>query len=161
MDALTIFAILAGLIGIIGSIAPALPGPPLGWVGMLLIYFHNGSNAAGEPMSLTLLFIWLGITIFVSILDYVIPAYLTKVTGGTKYASWGAMIGLFAGMLLPPVGIILGSILGAFLGEMFFAGKDLMTSLKSSAGAFIGFMLGTGLKLIVSGVMLYYIILYI
>ena len=48
---IAIVAVLAGLIGILGSILPALPGPPLSWAGMLLLYFWGGTNGAGDKMS--------------------------------------------------------------------------------------------------------------
>ena len=158
---IAILAVLCGIIGIIGSIAPALPGPPVSWVGLLLLFFWGGTNGAGEEMSLTLLLVWLGIVIIVSVLDYVVPAYFTKVTGGSKYASIGATIGLVAGLFIPPVGMLLGSLLGAFIAELIFAGKSTGTALKSALGAFIGFLAGTGMKLIVCGIMMYYIIVYI
>ena len=42
-----VLAILAGVLGIVGSIVPGLPGPPVSWVGMLLLYiWGNGVNAA-------------------------------------------------------------------------------------------------------------------
>ena len=157
---IAILAVLCGVIGIIGSIAPALPGPPLSWVGMLLLFFWGGTNGAGEEMSLTLLLVWLGIVIAVTVLDYVVPAYFTKITGGSKYASIGATVGLIAGLFIP-VGMILGSLLGAFIAELAFAGKSTGTALKSALGAFIGFLAGTGMKLIVCGVVMYYIIVYI
>lgn len=158
---IAIFAILLGTLAIIGSIAPALPGPPLGWVGLLILYiWGGGTNAAGETMSTTFLLVWLGIVIAVSLLDYVVPAYFTKLTGGSKYGSWGAVAGLFVGLIFPPVGMILGSLLGAFVAELLFADKDAMTSLKSAFGAFMGFLFGTGLKLICSAVMLFYIVIY-
>jgi len=53
--AIAIIAVFLGIIGIIGSIVPALPGPPLSWVGMLLLYFWGGTNRAGDEMSLALL----------------------------------------------------------------------------------------------------------
>ena len=56
--------------------------------------------------------------------------------------------------------MIMGSLLGAFLAELLFANKPAITSLKSAFGAFLGFMFGTGLKLICSAVMLFYIIVY-
>ena len=65
-----ILAVLAGVTGIIGSILPALPGPPLSWIGMLLLYFWGGTNGKGEEMSLAILLVMLGVTILVSILDY-------------------------------------------------------------------------------------------
>ncbi|MBQ4389650.1 MAG: DUF456 domain-containing protein [Bacteroidales bacterium] len=156
-----ILALILGIVGIIGSVAPALPGPPVSWLGMLLLYiWGGGTNGAGEPMSTTFLLVWLGIVIVVSVLDYIVPAWFTKVTGGSKYGSWGAIAGLFIGLIYPPVGMILGSVAGAFVAELLFAGKDTMTSVKSAIGAFLGFMFGTGIKLISSAVMLFYIIIY-
>jgi len=158
---IAIAAILLGIIGIVGSVAPGLPGPPLSWLGMLVIYiWGSGTNAAGEPMSTTFLLVWLGIVIAISILDYIVPAYFTKLTGGSKYGGWGAIAGLFIGLIFPPVGMILGSLLGSFVAEFLFAGKGAGASLKSAFGAFIGFMAGTGIKLICTGVMMFYIVIY-
>ena len=160
--AMIVLAVILGVVGIIGSIVPGLPGPPLSWVGILLMYFFGGTNGAGEPMSMTLLFVLLGVTVVVSVLDYIVPAWFTKLTGGSKAASWGAIIGLFAGLLFPlPGGMIVTALLGAFLAEVVIAGKGAGASLKASLGAFLGFLSGTGMKLIASGVMLYYIIVYI
>ena len=99
--AISILAIVAGIIGIVGSILPALPGPPVSWVGMLVLYiWGSGTNASGEPMSLKVLLIWLVVTIVVSIVDYLVPMYFTKVTGASKYAERGAMAGLIIGIFL-------------------------------------------------------------
>ena len=158
---IAIAAIILGVVGIVGSVAPGLPGPPLSWFGMLLLYiWGSGTNAAGEPLSTTMLLVWLGIVIVISILDYIVPAYFTKATGGSKYGSRGAIAGLLIGLLVPPIGMILGSLIGAFAAELLFAGKDTADSLKSALGAFAGFLFGTGLKLICSAVILYYIFIY-
>ena len=156
-----VLAVLLGVVGIVGSIVPGLPGPPLSWIGMLILYiWGSGTNAAGEPMSTSFLLIWLGIVIVISILDYIVPAYFTKLTGGSKYGGWGAIAGLFLGLIYPPVGMIFGSLLGAFLAELLFAGKDAGASLKSAFGAFLGFIFGTGAKLICSAVMMFYLVIY-
>lgn len=110
-----------------------------------------------DRLTLTCLLIWLAVTIIVTILDYVIPAKFTKLTGGSKASSTGALLGLFAGMFIPPVGMILGSLLGAFLAELLITGKDVWQSMRASLGAFLGFLCGTGIKIIASGMMLYYI----
>jgi uncharacterized protein len=161
MSVLAVLAVIAGVLGLIGSIVPALPGPPLSWVGLLLAFFAKGTNGAGDTMSTTFLLVWLGVTIVVSILDYVVPMYFTKVTGGSKVASRGAIAGLILGMIFPPVGILLGTLLGAFLADFIIADRGVWESFKSSVGAFLGFIFGTGLKLIASGIMLYYIIVYL
>ena len=159
---LLIFGILLGIIGIVGSIVPGIPGPPLSFIGVLLMYFRKGLDSGGDPMGVTLLLVLLAVTIAVTVLDYVVPAWFTKITGGTKYASRGATIGLIAGLIFPlPIGMIAASLLGAFVGELFFANKDAASSVKSALGAFLGFLAGTGAKLISSAVMLYYIIVFI
>lgn len=159
---LAIIAVLFGLTGILGSFLPVLPGLPLTWLGMLIIYFRGGPDASGEPMGTTLLLVWLGITIAVTALDYVVPAWFTRLGGGSRYAGWGATIGLLAGLLLPlPIGMIGTSIAGAFIAEMVFSRKNAGESLKASLGAFAGFLFGTGIKLAAAAAMLYYIIVYI
>ena len=150
-----VLAILAGVIGIVGSIVPGLPGPPISWVGILLLYIWGP-----EEVSMTALAIWGIVTIVVSVLDYIIPMYFTKLTGGSKYAERGSMIGLIVGMFLTPIGMILGSFLGALIGELCWAKKDLADSFIAAIGSFFGFMLGTGLKAIVSVMMMWKIIVY-
>lgn len=159
MDVLLIvLAVIAGIIGIVGSIMPGLPGPPVSWVGLLLAYFGRRMGDSDNEITLTLLVVWFVIMIVVSILDYVVPAKFTKMAGGSKAASTGAIIGLFAGIFIPPIGMIVGSLLGAFLTEKLIGSKDVRAALKSSLGAFAGFLFGTGLKLIASGMMMYYIV---
>lgn len=158
---LLVVAIILAVVGIIGSIVPGLPGPPLSWVALLLMYFRHGLNAAGEQMSLTFLLVWLAIVVVVSVLDYLVPGYFTKVTGGSKYAGWGAMVGVFVGMFFSPVGVMACALIGAFVAELALGGKGTFDSLKSSLGALLGFLFGTGLKLICAGVAFYYVIVYI
>lgn len=154
MEALEVFAVILGILGVIGSIVPAMPGPPLSWLGILLLYFAGGCTT-------TTLFIWLGVTAVVTLFDYLFPAWIAKATGGHKEASWGALIGLLAGIFFTPIGMLAGALAGAFIGEYVFAKNDDKGSVKAALGAFLGFVLGTGVKLIVSGVMLFYIIRFI
>lgn len=157
-----ILAVVAGIIGIAGSILPGLPGPPVSWAGLLILYiWGSGTNGAGEPISTSFLLIWLVITVVVCVIDYVVPAYFTRVTGGSKVAGRGAIVGLIVGMLVPPVGIILGTLAGAFLAEFIVSRKSGWQSTKSAVGALLGFFFGTGIKLIASGLMMYYIIVYL
>ncbi|MBO7069918.1 MAG: DUF456 domain-containing protein, partial [Bacteroidales bacterium] len=129
-------------------------------IGMLIIYIWGHGTHAGHTMTLTLLLIWLALTVIITILDYVVPSYFTKVTGGSKYGGIGAGIGLVAGMFLTPIGMILGALIGAFLAELMFADKSAGASAKSALGAFLGFMFGMGMKLIASAIMMYDIVLY-
>lgn len=153
---LIVLAIILCITGIIGSVVPGLPGPPLSWVGVLLAYLSH--KLGGADMSMTSVLIWLGVTVVVSVLDYTIPARFTKLAGGTKAGSTGATIGMILGMFLTPIGMIPCSLLGAFLAEWLQENKSIGGALKSAVGTFIGFLLGSGLKIIASGTMLFYIL---
>ena len=153
---LIVLAIILCITGIIGSVVPGLPGPPLSWVGVLLAYLSH--KLGGADMSMTSVLIWLGVIVVVSVLDYTIPARFTKLAGGTKAGSTGATIGMILGMFLTPIGMIPCSLLGAFLAEWLQENKSIGGALKSAVGTFIGFMLGSGLKIIASGTMLFYIL---
>ena len=153
---LIVLAIILAVIGIIGSIVPGLPGPPLSWAGLLLAFLSH--KLGGADMTLTTVLIWLGVTIIVSILDYTVPAKFTKLAGGSKAGSQGALIGMIIGIFLTPIGMIPCSLAGAFLAELFQENKNAGEALKAALGTFAGFLVGTGMKLIVSVVMAYYIV---
>ena len=153
--ALIVIAIILAVVGIIGSIVPGLPGPPLSWIGLLLAFFSH--KLGGADMSLTFVLIWLVVTVIVSILDYTIPAKFTKLAGGSKAGSRGALIGMIIGIFLTPIGMIPCSLAGAFLAEMFQENKSAGEALKAALGTFAGFLVGTGMKLIVSATMAFYI----
>ena len=140
-----VLAILAGIVRTVGSILPGLPGTPVSWVGLLLLYLWGPVD-----MSLKTLIVWGVVVAVVSVVDYIVPMYFTKLTGGSKYAERGALVGLVAGIILTPVGMILGSFLGAFLFELYYARKGSAQALKAAVGSFLGFITGTGLKTIAS-----------
>ena len=137
--------------GVLGCVLPIIPGPPLSFLGLLLLHFTERYEFT--PRFLT---IWAIITAVVYALDYVIPAWGTKKFGGSKRGVWGSIIGLVVGLFFfPPFGIIIGPFVGAVIGELT-AGKDSGAALKSGFGSFLGFLAGTLLKLITSGMMTWY-----
>ena len=141
-----IVAVILGIVGLLGCILPVLPGPPC--------------SLAQDDITWRLLIIMLIVTVIVTVLDYVVPGWLTRVTGGTKYASRGATAGMLVGILFfPPWGMIVGAFIGALVAELYWGEKKMAQGLKAALGSFLGFLLGTGAKLAASGVMLYYIII--
>ena len=150
-----ILAILAGVLGFAGSILPGLPGTPVSWVGLLLLYLWGP-----EEMALKTLIVWGIVVAAVSVVDYVVPMYFTKLTGGSRYAERGAIAGMIAGIILTPIGMILGSFLGAFLAEMYWGKKPSGPAFKAAVGSFLGFITGTGLKTIVSVLILWKIFVF-
>ena len=158
MVALQILAVILAVVGIIGSVVPGIAGPPFSWLGLFLLYL---AKLPDDPVTVTTLLIWLGVATLLTVLDYVLPPRLTRTFGGHKAASVGATIGLFAGMFLTPIGMIGGSLLGAFLGELLVEDRGLWESFKASIGTFLGFIITTGAKLIACGWMFLIIIKHI
>ena len=131
--------------GLIGCIIPVLPGPPISYAGLLLLQLTEDA-----PFSTETLMIWLGVTIFVTVLDYIVPVWGTRKYGGTKKGVWGSIIGLIVGIFFfPPIGIIVGPFAGAIIGEMM-AGKNSNDAFRAGFGFFVGLLAGTLLKLIAS-----------
>lgn len=147
---LVIIGIILMVLGIIGCLVPVLPGPPLSFLGLLLLHFTR----FGHFTTWTLV-IFAGIAVVVSLLDYLVPIWGTKKFGGSKYGTRGAAVGLIVGLFLGPVGIIIGPFIGAFIGEMIFK-DDFNYALKAGFGSLVGFLTGVGLKLAASFVMTFY-----
>ena len=149
--ALLILGIIFTVLGIIGCILPILPGPPLSFVGLLMLHFSEYAE-----YSTKILIIFGIVAVVVTALDYLVPILGTKKLGGSKYGVAGSMIGLILGIFFfPPLGIIFGPFAGAIVGELI-KGDDFQKALKSGFGSFAGFVFGTGIKLIASSVMAWY-----
>ncbi len=148
---LLVLAIILLVVGVLGCILPIIPGPPLSFGGLLLIHFTKFAE-----YTTNFLVFFAVLAIVVTLLDYFVPIWGTRRFGGTKYGSWGATIGVVLGLFFfPPIGIILLPFVGAIVGETI-KGSDFNASLRAGFGSFLGFLLGTGLKLITSLIMAYY-----
>lgn len=144
-----IFLVILGLVlmfvGIIGSFLPVLPGPPISWLGILVLHLTSV-----VPKEYWLLGATLAVAVIIWVLDYIIPILGAKKFGGTKAGMVGTAIGLVIGIVIPiPGGIIIGPFLGALVGELTNK-VDNKTALKAAFGSFLGFLTGTFLKFAVS-----------
>ncbi|MDC3306303.1 DUF456 domain-containing protein [Flavobacteriales bacterium] len=135
------------LLGVIGSVIPALPGPPLSYIALLLFHFFINS-LDGDFL------LWIGVVVvLVTILDYYLQIYGVKKAGGGKYAIRGSIVGMLLGIFLfPPSGILVGAFVGAYMGAKMEASKH---EVKIAFGALWGFIAGTILKLCTSFYIIY------
>jgi uncharacterized protein YqgC (DUF456 family) len=132
------------LASLAGCLLPILPGPPLAYLALLLRHFFTMPDGGYS----TILLVVLGIAMLVvSALDYLLPGWLIRKTGGSQYGSRGAMVGMIAGIFLTPIGMLLGMFLGAFIGEWLY-NRNIGASFKMTIYSFIGFLLSTGIKFI-------------
>ena len=158
---LLVLSILIMLLGFIGCLLPILPGPPLSFIGVLILHFTKFADFS------TRILLFLGLlALIVQVLDYIVPVWGTKKFGGSKYGTWGSVIGLIVGIIVLPVlgltigpfgliGILGGPFLGALIGEKI-AGRDSDTAMRAAFGSFIGFLTGTFMKLVCSSVITVY-----
>ena len=144
---LLILAIVCLLVGVIGSVAPGLPGPPISWVGLLLLALSHHAIIAPSLLITTAV-----VAIIITALDYIVPTLGTKRFGGSKYGMWGCNIGLIVSIVGLPfgpqglLGVIVWPFIGALVGE-YLHSHDFTPSLRAAWGAFLGFLGGTLLKL--------------
>jgi uncharacterized protein YqgC (DUF456 family) len=168
---LAVAAFLFLLVGLVGSVVPAIPGPPLAYIGLLLLQWSGYGG-----FSIAFLVLWGAITIAVTVMDNVLPAMMTKRFGGSRMAVIGSVLGIIAGMFFVPVGLLVGPFLGALAGELVNSrvqarrkeidstesaaadsgGDNGAHALKVAFGAFLAFIVGTGAKLIIGSMMIYY-----
>lgn len=152
--ALATLAFLFLIVGLAGSIVPVLPGPPLSYAGLLLLQWSGYAGFSSD-----FLWIWAGVTVAVTVADYFLPVWMTRRFGGSRAATIGSVIGVVAGIFLfPPVGLIVGPFLGALIGELINNSEDSTKAFRVAFGSFLAFIFGTGAKLIVSAIMLFYAI---
>ncbi len=152
---LVILASLFILLGLAGCILPVIPGPPLSFVGLLILRFTAYvPEMRAEAFDERLWYLG-GAALVVTVLDYLVPVWGTKHFGGSKSGTWGAAIGLIIGLFFAPIGLIAGPFLGAVVGELV-AGRDEKSALRSGIGSLIGFLTGVVLKLVVSGLITWY-----
>lgn len=149
---LLILGIILMLLGIIGCLVPVLPGPPLSYLGLILLHISK----FGEFDS-TVLIALAAVTVIVTVLDYIVPIWGTRRFGGSKYGTRGATVGLVIGLFLGPVGIIIGPLMGAIVGELIFK-DDMKYALKAGFGSLLGFLTGIGLKLAASFIMTFFFV---
>lgn len=114
-----------------------------------------------HEISITTLFLLLGIALLGELIEFVSGMYGAKKLGASKlgmiFALIGGLTGGVCGTIIYPfvgtiIGVLLGTFSGGFLGEKMLK-KELACSLKAGFGAFIGRLGGTFGKLVLGIIM--------
>ena len=148
IDILLVFlGVLAVVGGLVGCIVPVIPGPPVSYLGLILISLAGGWNIYAAWVLIVLAIVAVG----AAVLDSILPAYASKRAGAGKAGVWGSVVGMLIGtFLFPPFGTFIGAFFGALLGEFLRMRQD-SSPLKAAWGVFTGTMAATVAKLAVSG----------
>ncbi len=133
------------ILGLFGVFLPLLPGVSFAWLGMLVYAYFTDFQA----ISLTVVLIFLGLTLLTMAVDIIAPLLGAKKYKASKEGLVGASLGLFLGVFIfGPMGVMLGPLVGAFIGEII-SGKRHLDAIKPALGTFIGFLLSSVIKLTV------------
>jgi len=82
--------------------------------------------------------------------DNLAAAWGARRHGAGRAGVWGAVLGALAGgLLLGPLGLVLGPFLGAFAFELA-AGRTGQDALRAGWGGVVGFFLSVGIKLLLN-----------
>ncbi len=144
-----LIATISGIIilaGLVGTILPFLPGAPLALGGLILYgWFTNFTH-----VTVLGILVFSFLTALTIIFDFLAPALGAKGYKSSRAGVWGAMIGGAVGIFtMGPLGAIFGPFLGGFIGE-YLVNPSHEHALKAAWGAFVGMMIGTLFKLIVT-----------
>lgn len=141
-------------VGFAGTILPVLPGTVMIYGGFLLYGLMTGFESLGWAFFLGQL-ILLGISYLV---DFLASAYGVKIYGGSQAAIWGAVFGSLLILVIGPIGLLVGPLIGAVVGELY-AGEELRRAFHCGFGSFIGLLGGTIIKLLIAAVMVGWFVL--
>lgn len=143
--------VLAGIllfIGFLGVFLPILPGIWLSWGGLLLCRLAVPEGAVGT----TTVVVFGVLSAVAQLFDFLGTAWGVKKFGGTWRGMVGAVVGLFAGMLLLSwipfgaiFGMVVGSAIGAVVGE-FLGGAEFSKAVKAAGGTIVGWFLSVVVK---------------
>ncbi len=157
MDFVFLITVIIGLfllvIGFLGCVIPALPGPPFGFLSLLLLKLAK-PNILSSDFIITMAVI----TAIVYFLDYLLPIMGAKMYNASKLGIWGAIIGMIIGIFFfPPFGMIFGLLLGAITGELI-SGKPQAEAVKIGLISFLFSLLTIVIKVVLVAVMSYYFV---
>jgi uncharacterized protein len=129
------------IVGLVGIILPALPGHILILGGLVLAAWAEHFTRVG---------VWTLIVIGVIaaasyVVDFVGAALGARHLGASPRAMIGAGLGTVAGLFAGLPGVILGPFVGAVIGELTIE-RDLRRAGKAGVAAWIGFAIGTAIK---------------
>jgi hypothetical protein len=139
---LWIVGILLLLAGFAGLLLPAIPGPPLLFVGLVAMAWAEDFRYVGLWMLAVLALM----TVLAYFIDFAATAFGAKRFGASSRGAIGAATGVMVGMFFGLPGILLGPFLGAVVGELSLR-RPLGAAGRAGIGATLGLAIGAAFKI--------------
>jgi uncharacterized protein YqgC (DUF456 family) len=146
---LFVIVLIIMIIGLAGVILPVLPGIPLIF-GAAVLY---GILTRFEEITLQLVLIFAGMTIFGLIVDYLANYFSVRKMGGGRAGAFGAVIGLMIGIWFGLVWIIVLPFALAVAFELI-AGREARQAITAGFGSFMGLLFGGLTRFVIGCVMI-------
>jgi len=135
--------------GVAGLVVPVLPGAllllagvgALAWAGDFAILGWGTVGFAGA------------VALAILAVDWAASVLGAKAFGASKWAVIGSAVGLLVGLFLGLPGIVLGPAVGALVFE-YAKDPNFGRAARAGAGAFVGFVVGSVLKVVLAFVLL-------
>jgi uncharacterized protein YqgC (DUF456 family) len=140
--------------GVAGLVVPVLPGAllllagvaSLAWAGDFAILGWGTLGFAGA------------VALVMVAVDWAASVLGAKAFGASKWAVIGSAVGLLVGLFLGLPGILLGPAIGAIVFE-YARDPNFGRAARAGAGAFLGFLVGSILKVVLAFVLLGVVVL--
>lgn len=128
--------------GIAGVVLPVLPGSLLLVAGAVAVaWAEDFQRVTGWTVALAVV---LGLVIWA--VDLAAGALGTRWSGASRWAAVGAGVGVLVGLAFGLPGVILGPAIGALVFE-YARNPEVKRAAQAGAGAFLGFVLGSAVKI--------------
>jgi uncharacterized protein YqgC (DUF456 family) len=132
---------IALVVGLAGVVLPAIPGSALLALGAVLVGWADGfTRVSGWTVAVCAV-----LAAVIWVVDLVAGILGAKAFGASRWSVIGSGVGLLVGLFLGLPGIILGPAIGALAFE-YARDPNFERALKAGVGAFIGFVLGSAVK---------------
>ena len=142
-------AIILIVVGIAGVVLPALPGTWLVFAGLVVAAWADGFTRVG-----TWTLVLLGVLAAASYaIDFAAAALGARRFGASTRAMTGAALGTLLGLFFGLPGLIVGPFVGAVAGELTTT-RDVARVGRAGVAAWVGFAIGTAVKVALVFVML-------
>ena len=147
--ALWITAIVLIAAGLVGTVMPALPGPPVVLLGVLLAaWIDRFARIPGYVCAIISV-----LALAAMAIDWIAGAMGARKMGASKWAVIGATVGAILGVFSGFWGLLFMPLVGAAVGE-FIARQDLLRAGQVGLATWIGMLVGTVVKLAIVAMMI-------
>ena len=145
-----LFTIVLFAVGLVGTVLPIIPGTTIILAAAVIHRMMVGAEKSISWRSIAVLVL---LTLATNALDFLGAYFGAKYFGATKWGMFGAVLGALAALFFGIVGLFVGPVIGAIMGE-FIAGKKMIDAGRAGWGSLLGNLAGMIGKLMIALVMI-------